>query len=172
VTEKFQVGAEKNIVEGLEPPHVVEDAAIEALPELLAGKASAVYRIGPTGVFEQPVSVLMPVPEGKNPDELDIYYFSESERHRGWYLGENVMGWMVPDSQVVVEKDGHVYIQIQVNHSGVLQLGRVIKVHLGSAVAVDVGADGSRGQWLSVIATLVLLSAVFAGTRRRREQQA
>ena len=172
VTEEFLVDVDKNSGDWAEEPYLIEDETVEPLPEILAGKASPVYRVGPMGVFEEPVVVLIPVPEGKAPDDLDIYYFSESERHRGWYLGENAIGWIVPDSRVVVEEGGQVYIQIEVNHSGVFQLGQAIEVQLGRVMSVDVGADGSRGQWLSVAATLLLLSAVFAGVRRRRQKQA
>ena len=31
------------------------------------------------GVFGQPVSFWIPVPEGADPDALEIYYFSETE---------------------------------------------------------------------------------------------
>jgi len=134
---------------------------------LLAAPASEAYRIGPVGVFMEPVTVQIPVPRGSNVEELDIYYFSESPEHEGWYLGENVIGWMVPESRVTVEEDGQTYIQIEVNHSGVLQLGRAIKVELGSVATLDVGVSGSRDQWLSVVGTLVLLSVVFAALRKR-----
>jgi Bacterial Ig-like domain len=171
-TEAFLMATEKESREWADLPYMTEAASEEPLPGILADGASAVYRIGPAGVFEEPLAVLIPVPQGKSPEDLGIYYFSESERHRGWYRGENVTGWIVPDSRVVVEEDGQVYIQIEVNHSGLLQLGQAIEIQLGSVMAVDVGADGSRGQWLSVIATVLLLSAVFAGVRRKREARA
>jgi len=170
VTEVFQIDVEKEACDVTEAPHIVEDDTVIPLPEILAGKASAVYRIGPIGVFDEPVAIMIPVPTGKTAEDLGIYYFSESERHRGWYVGENVVGWIVPGSRSVVEEDGQVYLQIEVNHSGVLQLGQTINVQLGSVASIDVGADGSPGQWFVAIATLLLLAALFISVGKRGRQ--
>jgi len=167
VSAEFSVGVQKQGSFADHTPSVEVEANIDPLAELLAAPASEAYRIGPVGVFMEPVTVQIPVPRGSNVEELDIYYFSESPEHEGWYLGENVIGWMVPESRVTVEEDGQTYIQIEVNHSGVLQLGRAIKVELGSVATLDVGVSGSRDQWLSVVGTLVLLSVVFAALRKR-----
>jgi len=64
---------------------VFEDARIESLPKILATAASPVYRIGPSRVFDEPQTIQIPVPEGMDANSLEIYYFSESQLHYGWY---------------------------------------------------------------------------------------
>jgi len=105
-------------------PELLDDVAIEALPEIVAAAQSSVYRIVPAGVFAEPLTIQIPVSPGQDPDSLAIYYFSEAASHTGWYVGENVVGWLVPGSRQTIEADGETYIEVQVNHSGVLQLGK------------------------------------------------
>jgi hypothetical protein len=122
--------------------------------------------VGPTGVYGQPATVQVPVPEGHRAADLEVYYFSESRRHSGWYQGNSVAGWIVPGSRATVTVDGQAYVRFQVNHSGVLQLGAPAKVRVGAGV-VDVGATGSRGQWLLATAMLLLLLAPMLRRKRR-----
>ena len=53
VTVEFQVGEGTGFEEPGEVA-VFEDARIESLPKILATAASPVYRIGPSGVFDEP----------------------------------------------------------------------------------------------------------------------
>ncbi len=121
ISREFHIGTAIEAAASGEPT-IVEMSIEEGLPALGADVVSPAYRIGPNGVFGQPVSFWIPVPEGADPDALEIYYFSETEEHRGWYPAENVIGWMAPDSRAVVEEDGQFFIEILVNHSGIVQL--------------------------------------------------
>jgi hypothetical protein len=141
---------------------VVEETGIEPLPEILAASVSPVYRLGPPGVFMEAVVVQIPVPAGMDPAELGVWYFSESARHCGWYPGDRVQGWIAPESLGVVEEDGELYVQFEVNHSGVMQLGRRIPVNVGGVVSFDIGTGGSRAKWMLFGAVVVALGAAFA----------
>jgi hypothetical protein len=169
VTESFRIDAGMPCAWDEKTPYLVEDDTIAPLPAVMAYTASHVYRVGPAGAFGKPFVALIPVSGNERPEALCVYYYSESDRHRGWYSGENVGGWMVPHSRTVVEKDHRLYIQVEVNHSGVLELGRPARVQLGSVATLDVGANGSLGQWLSVIVALTSLSVIFLRAKRGRK---
>jgi hypothetical protein len=163
VAEQFLVEAEKTAT-SLDPS-LVPAPGINPLPQLLAAPASPVYRLGPAGVFLNPVLVRIPLPEGSGTEDLNVYYFSESARHRGWYQGLNVTGWMVPNSLRIVSDDDTNYVEFLANHSGVVQLGKLIEINLGSMGAVDVGATGSYGQWAALAGVLFILSIGLGGLR-------
>ena len=74
------------------------------------------------GVFDDALTVWVPVAVDAEGDGLEVYYFSESLEHRGWYPADQVIGWMVPGSNRAVSEDGRTYVEIQVNHSGIVQL--------------------------------------------------
>ncbi len=170
VLRQFLVDAQaKTNADWTGAPYVVEASGIDPLPEILAGPGSAVYRIGPAGVFEVPQGVAIPVSEGIDLATLAVYYFSESDHHAGWYQGEQVVGWMVVDSRYVDEIDGEIYIVFEVNHSGVVQLGRTVELQVGGLASIEVGATGSRGRWAIVILVLLVLqSGLFTTWVRRR----
>lgn len=139
VTREFQIGAEDSAADFSPEPVIVEMSGDADVPELTANVLSPAYRIGPDGVFDQPVPFWIPLPDGADVNALDIYYFSEAEEHRGWYLGENVIGWMVPDSRTVVEQDGQYFLEIQVNHSGIVQLADAQTVKVQADVGIFLG---------------------------------
>jgi hypothetical protein len=64
---------------------------------------------------------------------LTIYCFRETQHHRGWYRGENVVSWSVLESRRLVEQDG---LEIQVNQSGMVQRAdsEHVKVHAGMGI--------------------------------------
>jgi len=167
VAQTFRVSAAKAAAES----GLVEDTTVEALPSLIAAGTASVYRVGPAGIFTAPVTVQIPVPAGQAADSLAIYYYSEAASHTGWYPAENVVGWLVPESRQVVEKDGQTFIEVQVNHSGVLQLGLSAKARLGSATSVDVGVSGSSAKWVSFASILLSLSLIL-GTLIRKGKKA
>ena len=159
VSQDFRISADKQSTAG--DPTLGEEDGVPALPLLLAAAKSPVYRIGPSGVFTHAVAVEIPVPPGLNPDDLEIYYYSESTAHTGWFRGANVVGWMAPDSRRTVTADGHTYLEIQVNHSGVLQLGQALKVRLGSATPLELSASGGRMLWIAFGLVIAALSALW-----------
>lgn len=164
VVQTFTVDVEKRASES---SGLVEDTTVDALPSLIAAGAASVYRVGPAGVFAAPVTVQIPVPADQAADQLAIYYYSEAASHTGWYPAENVVGWLVPESRQVVEKDGQVLIEVQVNHSGVLQLGKSAKTRLGSVADINIDASGSSLRWVSFVSVLLSLSLVLGMLLRR-----
>jgi len=123
-------------------PYVAPEAAVDPLPESGGVPCSEVYRIGPVGVFDQPATVQIPLQDGVDPEAAAIYYFSESGAHPGWYPAENVVGWIAPGSRRTAVEDGQTYLEIQVNHSGVLQLGSPAQARAVSTV--EGAEEGSR----------------------------
>jgi len=168
VTKDFSVSLAKADEDG--EPSLAEATDVTSLPSVLAAGRSPVYRIAPAGVFEEPVTVQIPVPDGVEAGSLDLYYYSEALGHLGWYPAANVVGWLAPDSRQVVDSDGQTYVEIQVNHSGVLQLGKAIQFDLGSAGPVEVGVGGSRTGWISLVSTLLALSLGLGLLVRRGER--
>ncbi|NIA12478.1 MAG: hypothetical protein GWP08_00250 [Nitrospiraceae bacterium] len=153
-------------------PELVEVDSIEALPEVIAAPQSSVYRVQPAGVFAEPLTLQLPVPAGVSADALDIYYYSETTSHQGWYPADNVVGWMAPESRRTVDVDGQTYIEIQVNHAGVMQLGQAIELALGNTVSIEIGAGGGRAMWLSLGTTLFALSFALGLIVRRNATRA
>ncbi|MEA3365163.1 MAG: chitobiase/beta-hexosaminidase C-terminal domain-containing protein [Candidatus Hydrogenedentes bacterium] len=139
VSREFHIGSEDSAASYSSGPVIVEMSGDGDVPELTANVLSPPYRIGPDGVFDQPIPFWIPLPEGADVNALEIYYFSEAEEHRGWYLGENVIGWMVPDSRTVVEQDGQYFLEIQVNHSGIVQLADAQTVKVRADVSMFLG---------------------------------
>ncbi len=159
VAQSFRVSADKEATPG--EPALREEVNVTALPEVLASPKSPVYRIAPAGVFDRPLTVQIPVASGLDAASLEIYYYSEAATHAGWYRGVNVAGWMVPDSRREVAADERTYIEIQVNHSGVLQVAQPVKVKLGSAAPVDVAIGGARVMWISLGFVVAVLTALL-----------
>jgi Leucine-rich repeat (LRR) protein len=159
MSQDFLVSADKEAASG--GPTLREDPDVASLPGVVAAAKSPVYRIGPAQVFAQPVTIQIPVAPGSNPDDLEVYYYSESAAHIGWHRGENVVGWMAPAARRTVEADGQTYVEIQVNHAGVVQLGRALKLTLGGAGPVEFGFSGSRILWVSLCGTLLGLSVAL-----------
>ena len=143
---------------GSEPnaPALVEAPEIPPLPGLLAAPKSEAYRITPPQVFNAPSTILIPLPETCRED-VDIYYYSESIKHTGWYPALNVTGFIEPGSRRTVELDGQRYIELQVNHGGVVQLGQTIRFNLGGTASVELGYTRNPGAWLLLAGTVAAL---------------
>jgi len=150
----------------VEEPAVVEAADIPALPVVLAAPKSKAYRIEPAEVYDAPVSVLIPIPEVAG-GEIDVYYYSESIKHPGWYAAENVKGFAEPGSRRIVEIDGQHYVELQVNHGGIVQLGQAIRMKLGSAGGVEVGFGGSKAGWLALLGVVAALAYLLKRISRK-----
>jgi hypothetical protein len=166
VSQDFRISSEKQAT--VDEPTLNEDGGVTALPLLLGTAKSPVYRIGPSGVFTKAVPVQIPLAPGLNPDDLDIYYYSESAAHAGWYQGANVVGWIVPKTRRTVTADGQSYLEIQVNHSGVLQLGQALKVRFGSAAPLELSAAGGRARWIAFGLVIAALTALWGRLAFRR----
>ncbi|MCX5757954.1 MAG: carboxypeptidase-like regulatory domain-containing protein, partial [Candidatus Hydrogenedentes bacterium] len=143
-----------------------EDSSIAPIPAVAANAKSAVYRIGPAGVYDAPVTVRIPVAEDTDASAIDVFYYSESVQHAGWYRGGNVTGWLVPDSVKTVQVGGQTFVEIQVNHSGVMQVGQ--RMMFGAAVPFDMHATGSRAAWLALAGVSLVMGACLVRLLRRR----
>lgn len=106
-------------------PTMTEVSNLEGIPKGLGRQASPVYRLSPSGVYDTPLTIRIPVESATAASGTDIFYYSESRLHRGWYKGANAIGFVVPGSRRVVTEGGQYFVQFQVNHSGVIQLGGI-----------------------------------------------
>ena len=153
VTAVFEVASGVDKTRGSSPLPFIAAEESDAVAPLAEAAGGSVYRIGPAGVFDAPAPVWIPVPQGADTDALEVCYFSEAEEHRGWYRAENVIGWMVPGSRRTVVEDGQTYIEIEVNHSGVVQLAR------------PVGAPKPNGADIGLLLGVALVLSL-AGSKR------
>ncbi len=103
----------------------VDDVSL--LPETAGVPLSSAYRIAPTGAFATPVTLQVPLDKACAPEDVEIYYFSESALHQGWYPAADVTGWLVSETAQVVNDKGNIYLELQVNHSGIFQLVTIKK---------------------------------------------
>lgn len=168
ISTDFAIGTD---AEELQSAPLLVEEGLE-LPDVLAAPMSDTYRINPPGVYAQPHVVRLRVPEGCAPEDLDLYYFSECAEHEGWYPAENVVGWLVPESRRNVQMDGAEYIEIEVNHSGIVQLGKGIKLMLGNTASIEVGIAGRPALWVSLISVVLALSFMLGRIVRRKPRQA
>jgi len=146
---------------------VVLEEAVPPLPAILGQAASPAYRVAPEGVFLESVALQIPVPQGVDPGAVQLYYFSESLRHRGWHAAENVKGWLVANSRRSVNVDGRTFLEVEVNHSGVVQLGLSPQMNLGAMGSVGWAATGSGWQWLGLAGTAAALAFLLGNLRRQ-----
>ncbi|GAG18121.1 unnamed protein product, partial [marine sediment metagenome] len=89
VSKRFRVAERQAEVPVAGPAWTRDADDVCPLPSLLAVPGSAVYRIGPAGVFDTPVTVRIPVSAAWHANELTAYYYSESPRNAGWYRGRD-----------------------------------------------------------------------------------
>ncbi|GMW03862.1 MAG: hypothetical protein AMXMBFR84_49960 [Candidatus Hydrogenedentota bacterium] len=137
-------------------PSLLQEQGLPELPESLGGAVGEAYRVTPVGVFDEPVSMQLPVPNGFDPETLSIFYFSESSRHPGWFPVERVNGLLAEPAQ-----RGNGYVTVSVNHSGVLALGQPVGIPVASIGPVDIVANGSALGW-AIIITVATSLAILA----------
>ncbi len=164
VSQDYVVTADKSSADDTVLPH--EDSSIAPIPAVVANAKSAVYRIGPAGVYDTPVTVRIPVTADTDASALDVFYYSETAQHVGWYRGGNVTGWLVPDSVKTVQTGGQTFVEIQVNHSGVVQVGQ--RMAFGATAPFDMHATGSRAAWLALVGVSLVLGACLRSLLRGR----
>jgi len=82
---------------------------------------SDIFTITPDQPLETPQRVWLPVPSG-NYTTLGVYYFQNNATTQGWFYAENVDGFIVKDSYLVLEDGGQTYLGFLVTHGGTVQL--------------------------------------------------
>ncbi|MGA1869867.1 MAG: BACON domain-containing protein [bacterium] len=74
----------------------------------------------PPTVFEDPVIIFIPIPEGNNPSSLNIYHYNPQT---GWELAIEGDGWLVPHSRINHPDTMPPTIEVQVLHFSGVQAG-------------------------------------------------
>jgi hypothetical protein len=101
---------------------VVREVSGGAIRVSLPGGVGRPVHAGPERVFDSPQRVWLPIPDGANPGDVEVYYYHVSEDEGGWYLGARVDGWLVPNSFLYLDSGGVSYLGFQVRHGGIAQL--------------------------------------------------
>jgi len=103
-----------------------------------------------------PVTVQIPIDSNAHSSDVFVLYYDEASD--SWFDGKDVLGWIVPDSTRFVHLDGEAYVEFEINHSGILQLGTPhdsIRADAGVLVTVllivlSIGViRGKKGKMLS-----------------------
>ncbi len=92
----------------------------------------------PPTVFDNPVTIYIPVPGATDPGGLSVYHYNPKT---GWKLAIEGDGWLVPGSRVNHPETNPPTIEIKVNHFSGAQAGGIIT----PAVNNSVGNGGSGG---------------------------
>jgi hypothetical protein len=138
-----------------------EDAAAPTLPRFLAEAITPVYRVEPAAVYQEPRVIHLPLPEGVQHNRVRAYYYCAMPGLEGWYDAEQVEG-LLAESARIIEEDGSRYLELRLNHSGVLQAG--------IDVPHDAGIIPSTCNNLGGILVYLLLLAAIASMYTRRPQ--
>jgi hypothetical protein len=124
ITKDFKVAGQESSAQASDTP-TLDDATDAESPDgeksMMSGMPA--YRMSPGEVFSTPVTMQIPVPQGVDPGSMAVYYQSLNPMTPGWHLAQNVTGWMVPGSMQIVKSGSQMFIQIQVNHAGMVKLG-------------------------------------------------
>ena len=80
------------------------------------------YRIGPDQLFSVPQRAWLPLPDGVDEAAAQLYYYQQEDQC--WYRGEDVEGWVVDGSYLVLEMDGVRYLGVVLRHGGLVRLAR------------------------------------------------
>jgi hypothetical protein len=97
-------------------------SAADAVPPFAEGRGEPVD-IASALPFTAPQRVWLPVPKGEDPANLVVYYYHPGGANAGWYRGDRVQGWLVPDSMLQLDLEQGSYIGVTVQFGGVAQLG-------------------------------------------------
>lgn len=107
---------------------VIDDSAIGETVSGMPWVSAAISgiqvptHIGPEEIFEDPVPVWLPVPEGLNAGPVRVYGYVVSDFGAQWYPVESIAGFLVAGSITTVHEGGNVYIKFQVHHGGIVGL--------------------------------------------------
>jgi hypothetical protein len=87
-----------------------------------ASSKTPIYVISPDSVFNSSQTIQIPLPKDYESGLLDIRYYSDSIEHKGWCSSQSVIGWLASVPETITENDGMTYVQIELNHGGILQI--------------------------------------------------
>ncbi|GMV99464.1 MAG: hypothetical protein AMXMBFR84_06030 [Candidatus Hydrogenedentota bacterium] len=141
---------------------LVTASEVPAIDLTVAYQVGSAFRTLPEAAFLVPLTVQLPVPEGEDASALEVWYYSDSARHPGWYPVSAIAGLCLGHSSTVIVQDRE-YIQININHSATLALAVPAEVPLASFGRMDVAARGSAVKWIWV--GLLITALVMAASQ-------
>lgn len=110
------------VFEAAQTTALVAFAQPDAIRPVLSGAVGDEFVIVPEQAFDEAQRLWFQVPDGVDPESVDVWFCHTTETGSTWYPAANVEGWLVPDSRLLYEYDGANYLGILVRHSGVVQL--------------------------------------------------
>lgn len=94
----------------------------EETPSLSVG-IEVPFTIDPQRVYDTPQRVWLPLPQGIDRADVQLYYYHPHGADAGWYPAEDVEGWLVPDSYLHLRLNSTTYLGFVVRHGAIVQLG-------------------------------------------------
>ncbi len=111
--------------------------------------------------FETPARAWLPVPPNYHPEQLVLYYYHAVDNDSGWYLADNVDGFLMPDGYRLLEQNGQVYIGVLVRHGGLVQLAAPLdeypKQQAGAVFSLGFSQNGLNEFLLPLVCALLIL---------------
>ena len=164
---------------GLDLTKEAHDAAAVSLADREGGHpydfepVGPCYAIAPPGVFGTPQRVWLPVPAGRDAAGLRVYYHHASGPDWGWHQAEQVDGWLVPGTYLILEWQGTAYLGLVVRHGGLVRLGMPAwAVSVGASVADVPGLSWVGGPGGDVLVLMLAATAFLVAAQRRGRARA
>ncbi len=132
----------------------------------LSNGVGSVYTFGPDAVYESAQRVWLPVPDGLEAGEVDLFYLHQEDG--AWYAADQVEGWINGVGRDVIELDGVAYIGFFANHGATVQLGYadgMQPAELHAAALVPWSQPGVLGDMLLLLSALIVV--VLVGWKRQ-----
>ncbi len=132
------------------------------LPPLDVGVGD-VFTLGPDQAFDTPQRVWLPIPAGASQDGLTVYYYYQDGPASDWVPGQLMEGWLVPDSEMILEFEGVVHYGLLVHHGAVVQLGYD---GYSAETLSPAGVLGPNANDLGALLELMILLGLVYGIQR------
>lgn len=136
-------------------PYVKDSDEIPSLDLEGVTPVGVPVNLGPPNVFNNPVTLTLPVPYDGDPGELQLYLHdgvewnhASSSYNRGGKVLSGGDGWIVPGSLVYHEDTEPPTLEVQVNHFSAVQAAFVDDA---TDIIGDIGLDGTAGCFIEAI---------------------
>ena len=125
----------------------------------LENAAGPAYWLGPDRIFWTPQRVWIPLPQDVDPLQIEVQYLYRTEGYARWYAAEDVTGWMVPGSAMLLELPEGRYYGFVVRHAGIVQLSLTENAEAKQEAGIVSQAWTPKGEWVLLGMLLVILVA-------------
>ncbi|MEK7793605.1 MAG: tandem-95 repeat protein, partial [Candidatus Hydrogenedentota bacterium] len=127
------------------------------------------YRIGPDTVFDSPIDIWLPLPDGVRPGSVRLEYRVNVDGVSKWYSADEIDGWLAPNSIGSSTSDGTTYIGFTARHAGTVRLTAIAATANGLAAVMPLAGISNAGDVAAF--AIILMLCVAAGRRSARKRQ-